>query len=122
MGKKKKKSVRYRIGVAVLAVGVAALLTSCESLRLWAEQTPEPPPPGTGTPPAGPVMPTPNGGGVDVLDIVVWGLAAAGLLPAARLAGASRPLIAPLITLLLGPSKAKKAAEEAAKDGAHTPS
>ena len=120
MGKKKKGKKGYRIAaVAIMLLAVLPLM-GCESLRRWAEGVPDPAEPGQGDPPAGPQVPGPGGGvPVDVLDIAVWVLAAMGLLPAARLVGASRPLIAPLITMLLGPSK--KAKEAQAADGVHKP-
>lgn len=117
---KKKKGKGYRSVIFVVTLLAVLPLMGCESLRLWAENVPDPSEPGEGDPPAGPEVPGPGGGvPVDVLDIAVWVLAAMGLLPAARLVGASRPLIAPLITMLLGPSK--KAKEAQAADGVHKP-
>lgn len=118
MAKKKKGKKGYRVAATALVLMAVLPLMGCESLRIWADGVPDPTEPGQGDPPAGPQVPGPGGGvPVDVLDIAVWVLAALGLFPAARLAGASRPLIAPLITMLLGPSK--KAQEAAKADGVH---
>lgn len=115
---KKKGKKGCRVVVTTLMLMAVLPLMGCESLRIWAEGVPDPAEPGQGEPPAGPQVPGPGGGvPVDVLDIAVWVLAAFGLLPAARLVGASRPLIAPLVTMLLGPSK--KAQEAAKGDGVH---
>lgn len=104
MGKKKKKGGGYRVIVTVGCALVAASLTGCDTLREWAAAAPTPPPVGEGQPQVPVVTPT---GTVDLFDIATFVLAGLGLLPAARLVAASRPLFAPLILLLLGKPKPK---------------
>lgn len=100
----------------VVVLAGASALASCESLREWAASV-EPQPVGEGSP-AVPV-PAPAGGDVDLIEVATWVLAAMGLLPAARLVGASRPLLAPLLLMLLGKPKPKpKPAEPAPTDPA----
>lgn len=114
MGKKKKKGGAYRVAVYASMALAAMSLSGCHFIQDWAAETPDPAEPGTGDPQAGGKVPVPGSGiEVDVLDIATWVLAALGLGPAARLVGASRPLIAPLITLLFGKPKAKPEPEKA---------
>lgn len=113
MGKNKKKGTAYRVaGFASIALA-AMLLSGCHFIEDWAAEAPDPAEPGTGDPQAGGKVPVPGSGiEVDVLDIATWVLAALGLGPAARLVGASRPLVAPLITLLFGKPKPKAEPEK----------
>lgn len=106
--KKKKKGTACRAVVAAGAAVMFASLTGCKFIEDWSAGTPDPDPIGTGTPQAGGTVPVPGSGiEVDALDIATWVLAALGLGPVARLVGASRPLVAPLIALLFGTKKPK---------------
>lgn len=114
--KKKKKGAAYRAAITASLAVVAMALTGCQFFQDWAAEAPDPAEPGTGDPQAGGKVPVPGSGiEVDVLDIATWVLAALGLGPAARLVGASRPLVAPLITLLFGKPKPKAAPEQPAQ-------
>lgn len=72
----------------IVLLPVVFLLSSCEALREWLATQPAP---GDPVPPTGSQLPQVGGG--DVLDVVVTVLSMLGLLPAARLVGASRPII-----------------------------
>jgi len=114
--KKKKKGAAYRTAVAASMAAVAMALTGCHFVEDWAAETPDPAEPGTGVPQAGGKVPVPGSAlEIDVLDIATWALAALGLGPAARLVGAARPLVAPLITMLFGKPKPKAPTEQPAQ-------
>lgn len=81
------------------------LLASCKVLGEWADA--EAPASGA-TPPVAGGDTLPVVGGSDAVDILVTILTVLGLAPAARLVGLARPLIAPLIAVLLGRKKAEQ--------------
>lgn len=72
----------------MILLPVVVLFSSCEALREWVTTQPAP---GDPVPPTGSQLPQVGGG--DVLDVVVTVLSMLGLLPAARLVAAGRPII-----------------------------
>jgi hypothetical protein len=94
----------------IAALGVACIATACVPWAEWAAAVEDPAAPGSGSPSAQIPIETPGGSAeIDVLDVVTYTLAALGLGPVARILAASRPLVAPLIMLILGKPKAKPA-------------
>lgn len=88
-----------------LALLTAVAFTSCSFLSEWAAST-EPQQP-DGNPNADPSVPGSGpAAGVDYLDIVVGILAALGLAPAARILVLAKPVLGPLIRIILGTKKA----------------
>ena len=81
----------------MILLPVVVLFSSCEALREWAASQPAPgepvPPPTTGQ--------LPQVGGGDLLDVIVTVLSVFGLLPAARLVAAGRPIIVAAVRALL---------------------
>lgn len=101
---------KLKIGVLIAC---AAMLTSCEFLRNWAEAAdPAAVPPVV--PPADGAAQLPQVGGADPLDLLVTVLTVLGLAPAARLVSLARPLIAPLIITILGRKKKEEPAQQPA--------
>ena len=60
----------------------------------------------------GPVEPPATVAGVDVVEVVVYALAALGLGPVGRIVLAAKPILTPVLRVLLGSKKAAPAAEE----------
>jgi hypothetical protein len=94
-----KKAILF----AVLSVALVACC-GCDIARAYAEEL--------GKDPVNPLVPgdaapTPSGdAAVDLLDILLWSMAAMGLGPLARVLGLARPLIAPLIRVIFRGKKA----------------
>lgn len=91
----------------IVLIPVVFLLSSCEALRDWVATQPAPSDP---VPPTGGQLPQVGGG--DVLDVVVTVLSMLGLLPAARLVGASRPIIVAALRALFPKKADPKPADE----------
>jgi hypothetical protein len=96
--KRKKKGGAY---CAVLLAGMALTLTGCKFVEDWAAEVP----PQSGGDPAVPGVDPADGASVDPLDIAMWTLALLGLGPAARVVGAARPVLQPLLAKLFGKPK-----------------
>ena len=97
-----------------LALAAVVLFSSCSFLSEWAASTePQQPDDGTqadpGSPGSGP------GASLDYIDILVGVLAALGLGPAARLLVLAKPVLAPLIRILMGTKKATQPEQPAPK-------
>lgn len=92
-----------KISFVFLALFVATMFSSCSFLSEWAASADPQPDDGTQADPGSPS--SSPGAGLDYIDILVGVLAALGLGPAARLLVLAKPVLAPLIRILMGTKK-----------------
>lgn len=96
-----------KISLFAFVLLASTLLASCNFIKALAGIEPDAIDGGVTIPgdPSG--EPSGTTGGLDYIDILVGVLAALGLAPAARILALAKPVISPLIRLILGVKKAQ---------------